>query len=227
MAQDRQHGAWVWRAAVLAAAALLLGGCLAGFHLPFHSKVKVEREHAPGLGVPGASFVILPAATTEPGPLFDEQAARVSRSLQQRGFREAARGGVADLTVVLATRAEPFTYTWNKPIYVEVGGGTQRVSATRRGPDGIERFEATIDVPRESRYIGTQRVTDIAFWRRLAVTIRRGDAKLFYGSAMSYGDTPAEAAGAECLVAALFRDFPGRSGETRVFFYPWGRCPPV
>lgn len=206
------------------AVTLLLGGCLAGLPLPFQSEVWVTRHHALGPSAGGYSFAMKATGDLE----SDQQAAVVARHLQQLGFRPAAESEAADLTVRVGYSAEDFVYSYSKPIFVEVGGGQQRITSKIYGPDLFpQTITKTVDVPSERRWVGTRLVTDVAFGRVLRVVIRRGEQRVFDGRAISSGDTAAEAAGRDCLIAAMFRDFPGRNGETVKTFYPRGRCPPA
>jgi len=188
----------LFAAALLAMPLLLLGGCVAPT-----GPVEVTRFHLPDTRMLGHGAISVEAAPGTDGASLEVRSftAAVARELQRVGYREAAGGQVAEV------RLERRTYqaTRNRsPVSVAAGGSTGSYGSGVGLGVGID-----LSGPPPA-------MTETL----LGVMIRDGATRavLWEGRASFAvrADSPLATTqlGAAQMAAALFKDFPGNSGET-------------
>jgi hypothetical protein len=189
------------RTLLIAAAALLAACALPGV------EVAVTRFHA-APPQPVKTVAVVPASPADADSLaFAADASAVAAELNRIGFPPEAPER-ADLLATLAVSSRQRATAPSEPpvrIGVGVGGGS------RSGVSGGVSVATGVGGQRDRSVTDTE----------MAVSIRRrADGLLLWeGRATAFGvalgDARNRAALHQALAAALFRDFPGRSGETR------------
>lgn len=182
-------------AAVLAA--LLLSGCVAPV-----GPVEVTRFTAPDAALARGAIQVAPAPGVDGASLeFRSYAAAVARQLARLGYSEQPGAQVAEV------RVERQTWRPDRrrgPVSVGVGGGTGGYGSGVGVGLGIDLSGPPPEQTETRLFVRIKdRASGKALWEGRANFIVRADSPL--------ADT---ALGAEKLAEALFRDFPGRSGET-------------
>jgi Domain of unknown function (DUF4136) len=189
-------------AAAISLGAPMLGGCAATI-----PPVEVTRFHT-GAGVTAGDIALLPVDGVDAQSLeFRTYAAAVAQQLSRLGYKEvnaATTPYVAELEIARGVRDEP---NRRSPVTIGVGGGTfgRNVglsvgTAIGLGDSGPKQTIITkLSVRMKNRADGKP------FWEGRAETAARANA-------------PAAQPGlaAQKLADALFRGFPGKSGETVV-----------
>ncbi|MEQ1509644.1 MAG: DUF4136 domain-containing protein [Sphingopyxis sp.] len=187
---------------------LLLGGCATP--LPPASATRFHRIDAGVMMPPGIYEIAQPTGldlSSRPDPSY---AAAVSSQLDRLGHRSVlvAAAGPADYHVdVRIERSERAAQQGNGPVSVGVGGNVGSYGSGL----GVGLGVNLASLLRDNRgVVATQMLVRIT---------QRGEAQaLWEGRAETFAraGTPAAQAGlnAQKLAEALFRDFPGRSGET-------------
>lgn len=181
---------------------LLLPGCVAPV-----GPVEVTRFHVPDTSVLGRGAVMVEPASGMDGQSLEYRsyAAAVARELTRIGYIEAAAGsGSAQVATV---RVERDIYQPDRargPVSVGVGGSTGSYGSgvglgigfdlSGRPPEQI-RTELSVTI--------RDRASGAALWEGRANYVVRATSPM--------ADTQL---GAAKLAEALFKDFPGRSGET-------------
>lgn len=191
------------RKAMLVAAAALsaaLSGCASG-----PSPIEVTRYH---LGAPleRGTITVEPFSTTGPASLeYKTYAAAVQTELMQNGYTVPAPGGEADyVAVVNFMRASRDVIARSSPFSIGIGAGS---FGRHTGISGGLSFP-----------IG-KRASEIII-SELSVQIRRRDDGTVIWEGRAQRSAPIDAPEASALVAApqmaaaLFQNFPGRSGVT-------------
>lgn len=184
------------------AASIALSGCVAPV-----GPVEVTRFHAPGAAPLGQGTVsVEPAAGQQDGIEFRTYAGAVMRELQRVGYADAA-GGTGPGRQVATLSIERHTYQPGRagsPVSVGVGGGTGSygsgvgvgIGLDLSGPPP-EQVETRMHVMIRERASGQ------TIWEGRARFAVRADSPL--------AQTPL---GAAKMAEALFKGFPGQSGET-------------
>jgi hypothetical protein len=194
--------------AVLAALALL-GGCASTL------TSEVTSFHRLADGLSGERFVVVPSESQAGSLEFETYAGFVREALVDHGLLD---GGIGDRAGALRVRMA----------YSVDGGGSVHGPGTRGevgfgGGGGTGGFSmGGIGIGFGIPIGGARETSD---WRRtLTVTIDRprGDSaeRLFEATAVSRGQTAAIAPVMRAMVAAIFKDFPGQNGVTRVVEVP-------
>lgn len=183
-------------------------------------KTHVTRFHDISFGPTSSTFIVLP---------FDAQAGSLewreySRGLTQQfrtlGFVEVPRIDEADFIVMFQYAIDGgSTTTRMVPMYGQTGGG--RSTTTMVGPQGFGTYTRQTTTPPTFGITGYSRSTETSFTSFLAVDIidRRQSTpsqivKRFEARALSTGESAALSEQMPYLIEAMFKDFPGRSGET-------------
>ncbi len=189
------------RTALFLAVPLLLAGCATP---AFVSPVEVTRFTAPSDAfLAQGTIAIIPAPGIDaaaPGYAAFEDAVR--RELEQLGYRTVARNGSQTATLSLSHSVS--MPERRNPVSVGGGGSVGSYGSGIGVGIGLDL------TPRRGEAVSTQ----------LAVSIRRTDGSnnLWEGraqmSATSNSEYPTPADAATRIAAALFRGFPGTSGET-------------
>lgn len=181
-------------------ASLLLAGCVAPV-----GPVEVTRFTAPGTVPARTSIEVVPAPGADGASIeFRAYASAVARQLVRLGYSEQAGGAARE---VVAVRAERQTYRPDRrrgPVSVGLGGSTGSYGSGVGLGVGIDLSGPPPEVTETRLFVQIKdRATGKAVWEGRAAFSVRADSPL--------ADT---SLGAEKLAQALFRDFPGRSGET-------------
>lgn len=179
----------------------MLGGCVAPT-----GPIEVTRFHVPDTAVLGHGPIAVEAASgMDPASLeWRSYAAAVGQALQASGYQEVLTGSGAQVAEV---RLERHTYQPERnrnPVNVGVGGSTGSYGSgvgLGVGLDLSGKPPAMTDT-----LLGVMirdRATRAVLWEGRASFTVRADSPLATSQL-----------GAPQLAAALFRDFPGKSGET-------------
>ncbi len=194
------------RATGIAAALLALGGCATAV-----PPVEVTRFHG-GLPVPSKGTIALEDALGGDGRSieFRSYAAAVMNELQRVGFTEVAPAGSQYLVpaqysarIAFERQVRPVA-TSRSPVSVGVGGATGSYGSGLGVGIGIDLSGKPKDMIASRLSVQIRRrADDKAVWEGRAETIVKDG-------------TPASQPGlaAAKLAAALFRDYPGQSGQT-------------
>jgi hypothetical protein len=170
--------------------------------------VEVTRFHVPDMARLAHGAIAIEAATGIDGDSleFRSYAAAVSRELQRVGYSELVAGGrsSAQVAIVSVERAGYRGTAASSPVSIGVGGATgsygsglgMGVGLNLSGPSP-EQTETRLAVTIRERASGQ------ALWEGRASFTVRASSPLAQTQL-----------GAARLAEALFRDFPGRSGET-------------
>lgn len=186
-------------------ALVLLAVALAGCVAPV-GPVEVVRFHRAGAGpLAPATIMVAPAPGMDGASLeWRSYAAAVGQELQRLGYVETAAATSAQVAIVgLAREASPSGAT-DRPVTVGIGAGTDGHAAGVGLGIGIG-----LSGPAPAQVV-----------TRLSVSIRdRASQQVVWEGRASFtvrASSPMAGTqlGAPRLAQALFRDFPGRSGET-------------
>lgn len=200
------------RAAALAMVplALLLPGCASTL------SSEVTSFHRLADGLAGERFAVVPEPAQAGSLEFDTYAGFVREALVGRGLLD---GGVGNRSADLEVR---LTYG--------VNGGTPVAGRGTRGEVGFGVGAGTGGFSMGGIGIGIgipigSRPADAAIYRRsLTVTIDRpraaGPSRVFEATAVSEGQTASIAPVMRAMVQAIFQDFPGPNGVTRIVEVP-------
>lgn len=186
-------------------AAIMLGLALSGCVAPI-GPVEVTRFHAPELASLGkGSIAVEPAAGMDANSLeWRAYQAAVQRQLGLLGYDEGAAGASAQVAELRLTRATLDPPRGSSPVSIGIGGSTGSYGSGLGLGIGLNLS------PKPAQQVRTE----------LAVTIRdraskaalwEGRATFSVRATSPLADT---ALSAPKLAEALFKDFPGRSGET-------------
>lgn len=187
--------------------ATFVAGCaaLAGCVAPV-GPVEVTRFHAPAPATLGLGTIsIEPAPGQEAGIEFNAYAAAVMRELTRVGYVDAAGARASQQVATLSVERRRFhPGRNNSPVSVGVGGSTGSygsglglgVGFNLSGPPPEQ-------VETEMRVMIRDRSTGQTIWEGRASFAVRADSPLAQTSL-----------GAAKMAEALFKDFPGQSGET-------------
>lgn len=188
------------RVALAVLTTLSLAGCVAPI-----GPVEVTRFTAPDAALArGPVQVVAAPGVDGAGIEFRSYASAVARQLVRLGYSEQG-GGVAGQVALVRVERQ----TWRPerrrgPVSVGVGGGTGGYGSGLGVGVGIDLSGPPPEQVETRLFVQLrERVGDKPVWEGRANFIVRADSPL--------ADT---SLGAEKLAEALFRDFPGRSGET-------------
>jgi hypothetical protein len=197
--------------------ALLLGGCAATL------ETQVTSFHRLPDGLEGQRFVITATAEQKDSLEFASYAGLVREALAGKGLRDAGADAAADLGVTLHYRVDP--------VGSASAGGTGGYAGFGIGSGGfsVGTFGIGIGIPIGS---GARSGEPATYQRSLQVEIDRlggtraatagaaGRTRVFEGRAISDGPSASLAPVMGAMVRALFREFPGPDGRTRIVTVP-------
>lgn len=197
----------------LSIAVLLLSACASNV------RSDVTRFHHSSISGGQKTFVFLPMADQINSLEYQRYADLILSELSPYGFspvmkKSAAQYGVTFNYLVDNGRTKIDSY----PAYSTVGVGSYG-RGVNVGVGGV------FNIP-----IGNEIETRTEFTRRLNVEIINLNnqpaqtSKIFEGTATSRGKTGSFAAVSHCLIKALFKDFPGKNGETIQVAVPMDEC---
>ena len=192
--------------------ALLLGGCAATL------ETQVTSFHRLPDGLEGQRFVITATAEQKDSLEFASYAGLVREALAGKGLRDAG-ADAADLDVTLHYRVDP--------VGSASAGGTGGYAGFGIGSGGfsVGTFGIGIGIPIGS---GARSGEPATYQRSLQVEIDRlggtagatGRTRIFEARAISDGPSASLAPVMGAMVRALFQEFPGPDGRTRIVTVP-------
>lgn len=190
----------------LAGAALIAAATLSGCVAPV-GPVEVTRFHAPGAVPLGQGTIsVEPAPGQEDGIEFRTYAGAVMRELQRVGYVDTASGAGASRQVATLSIERQ---TWRPgreggPVSVGVGGSTGSYGSGLGVGIGIDLSGPPPEQAETRMHVMIrERASGRTIWEGRARFAVRADSPL--------AQTPL---GAAKMAEALFKDFPGQSGET-------------
>ncbi len=167
--------------------------------------VEVTRFHAPELATRGRGGIAVEAAPgVTPDLEFRYYAGAVARQLAAHGYSETAGGGGAQVALLRFERRILRAERGRGPVSVGLGGATGSYGSGVGLGLGIDLSGPPPDLVETGLSVTIQdRATGRPLWEGRAAFTVRADSPL--------ADTHL---GAAKMAEALFKDFPGRSGET-------------
>jgi hypothetical protein len=174
---------------------------------------------------PGDTFVIIPMKGQE-GLEFQAYASRVSTELTARGFRPVTSLPEAKYAVTFSYAVDNgTTITSQVPIFGQTGGGYTTYTGSSFGSVGSVPFSGmstgTAYTPPTYGQVGSSTAVDTVYKRALVLDIYDVQAStkdhvvtLFEAKARSAGSNGSIAVVMPNMIAAVFKDFPGKNGET-------------
>lgn len=187
---------------------------------------EVTRFHTlPAKGA-GETFVILPYTSQEGSLEFQQYASLVERQMVLRGYRVATKSAPFDYAIFIDYAMDGGrTTTSNVPIWGQTGGGTSYSSGSVMGNYGTRSYSGTYTGTTYTAptygVTGHVPVTNTTFTRVLTVNIVDGKQSTkdnlvtrYEGRVRSAGSTANLPQVMPFMIEALFRDFPGVSGQT-------------
>jgi hypothetical protein len=148
----------------------------------------------------------------------------IAQRLEQFGWRRSS-GKTSDLRVEFAWGVDNGTsHSEQVPVYGETSpGGMVMTNGVMWGGGA---FVGSAYVPATEGVVGTREVTTQTFKRQIAMRIidTRTSKRIYEGTLTSEGNVGAFSTAAPCLVDSIFKDFPGKSGETQTVELPWNSC---
>ncbi len=191
------------------AALALLAGCASTL------TSEVTSFHRLSDGLRGERFVVVPSESQAGSLEFETYAGFVREALVRQGLLD---GGIGERAGALMVR-----------MGYSVDGGTSVVGPGTRGEVGFGVGAGTGGFSMGGIGIGfgipIGGARESTGWRRsLTVTIDRprpgGAERVFEATAVSQGQTAAITPVMQAMVEAIFKDFPGRNGVTRIVEVP-------
>lgn len=200
--------------ALLAALAGLTGGCATYMS----AQVTSFHQLTPDQNLAGKRFVIEPAKEQKDSLEYRAYAGLVSEALVRNGLVDAGEGS-ADVGVAIHYSIDsgtPVAYSY--PTYGYAAFGPVWGWSPYFGSGGHVHYAWTAGYPIGYGVVGTSYGQSILYRRQLRVDItdRRAPVKLYEGTVVSQGESAALAPVMPAMVRALFSDFPGPKGVSRV-----------
>jgi hypothetical protein len=184
-----------------------------------HCDVTVTRHHQlPPKGA-GQTFEIIDNSKESSSSLQRAAlAGRISAHLQRYGWKLAAAGTKPNYGVVLGyATVGAHRDLFSSPVYNYVGGGTVHHSGTVSSySGGSASYEGTSYQPGSLELVGYRNYTQMQYDRYLVLNIFDSPShQVFASKSDSTGSTADATIVAPYMVDAVFKKFPGRSGETK------------
>ena len=188
---------------------------------------EVTRFHTMTAALKGADFSVVPTQSQFGTPQFAHYATRVAGHLIQHGFVAAPAGKVARLRVEISYRVgEKKTVTSQEPIYGYAPDPFYDFGYYPYYPyygGGYVPWTWTVTGYRKVERTVYPRIFELKIYDRWAPRER---AQVFDGKAVNDGPEANFAAVGDCLIDALFYDFPGTSGNSRSIAVSPAQCKP-
>jgi hypothetical protein len=184
----------------------------------------VSRFHKISNLPKGRYFIVLPILKNKKGSLeFEEYAKNISSRLEKFGMIYTSRKQDADYAILLDYGiGGGKTSTSSMPLYGRTGGGTTYHSGTvSSSSGGYGNYSGTSYAPSRRRVIGSIPITRTIYTRLFVMDIidlkksSPGNiVKVFEGKVNSVGSSNSFHKVSNCLISAMFENFPGKSGST-------------
>jgi hypothetical protein len=187
---------------------------------------EVTRFHTLPPKAAGETFIVLPYKSQEGSLEFQQYASLVERQMVQKGYRMASKSESFDYAIFIDYAIDGGrTTTSNVPIWGQTGGGTSYSTGSVMGSYGATPYTGTYSgstyTPPTYGVTGHVPVTSTTFARVLSIHIVDGKQSTkdnlvtrFEGRARSAGSSANLPQVLPLMIEALFRDFPGVSGQT-------------
>jgi hypothetical protein len=185
---------------------------------------------AQDLRLEGKRFVIEPSAAQKDSLEFQAYADQVRRALVEKGLVAGGAGASSELIVRLTYTIDGGrTVVHGYPAYGYTHYGPVWAWTPYPVPGGGVRYVWTPTYPMTYGVVGTQYAQSTLYRRELHVIIEErkpaGDGpRLYEGRAISEGGSASLAPVMPAMVRALFSDFPGQNGVTRIVQVPFGQA---
>lgn len=188
---------------VLMLGSLLMVGCTN------YVRSDVTRFHSP-VGLSDAkTFVFLPTPSQFNGLEYKSYGNLITRKMRAEGFRLVENKSQANYGVRFSYGSDNGqTIVERDPFYGSVGVGTGS-----RGT-GVNVGVGTVFGRGGYGASGADIYTQYARQFSLDIIDLKNNTPVFEGSVISRGNTSSFAAVSECLITAMFEDFPGKNGGT-------------
>lgn len=204
----------------------LAGGCATYME----AQVTSFHQGKQDLRLEGRRFVIEPSAAQKESLEFRTYADLVRDALVGKGLVAAGSGAPSELVVrITYTIDGGRTVVHGYPAYGYTHYGPVWTWTPYPVPGGGVRYVWTPTYPMTYGVVGTHYAQSTLYRRELRVVIeeRRPEAngqRLYEGTVSSEGGSAALAPVMPAMVRALFADFPGRNGVTRIVQVPIGEA---
>lgn len=206
--------------------AVFLSGCIANV------RSDVTRFHTLGTNTAQKTFVVVPYDDQEGSLEFKTYAAVVAEKLSAFGYQLADSWENADYAVFFQYGIDNgTTVVSSNPIYGQTGGGTTYTSGSLNSLDGSATYSGTSYTSPSFGVVGTSTSTKTVYRRRFTLNItdikqstQDNVVDVFQGKVTSDGSSNTFATVSDCLIDAMFKDFPGESGKTTTVNTLSGEC---
>lgn len=201
-------------ACCLIIASLLFGGCDS-----LVSNVSVLHELAPGATY---SFAFVPFRDQDGSPEFEKCASLVRAQLTDIGYREVRVDAAQVLVFFNYWIGVNLRIRHSYPILARTGTSALATTETETASDNTNMIPADVTPTPVYSMAGPQMTTETPFERVLVMEIVDRQASIANGKVLKLYEGTVRSAGAggslyvvmPAMVAALFSDFPGKSGST-------------
>lgn len=183
----------------------------------------VTRFHDPDNLQPIGTFVVIPYGEQIGSLEYKHYASLISSKLAEYGIEEVGNKDGADYAVLFSYGIDNGeTVTGSIPIWGQKGGGTTFHSGTVNAlGGGMASYSGTSYAAPEYGIVGATNYSQTVYNRFLDLDIvdlknskKNEPAVVFEGKVRSKGKTGSFTAVSECLISALFKEFPGDNGGT-------------
>jgi Domain of unknown function (DUF4136) len=190
-------------------------------------RTQVTRFHHMPAAASGETFAVVPLNDQAGSLEWEQYADLVAQQLSAKGYVRVAQPTNAKYAVLFSYAIDRGkTTTSEVPIFGQTGGGVTTFNGTASGMVGGTPYSGFTSgsayTPPTYGEIGSVPVTMTTFTRAVELeifdvpqTLASGaPAKTFEATAGSAGSSGALAVVMPAMIAAIFKDFPGKSGET-------------
>ena len=203
----------------------LLVICLMGVVAAGCTRVQsdVTRFHELSADSKGKSFFMLPTKDQDGSLEYRQYAEAVAQKLEAAGYVRKAELLDSDYAVAIQyTISDGKTVTSEMPLFGQTGGGTSYQSGTIMTPGGgMSSYSGSTYTPPTYGVVGSTTTSHTYYTRQLSMDIidthKSSERKLyrvFEGKVVSTGSSGSFAKVSQCLINAMFDNFPGESGKT-------------
>lgn len=200
---------------LLAPALLSAGGCASYLNAQVTSFQNVSPQHP----LTGRRFLVEPTVEQKESLEYRAYAELVSRALVDHGLVDATSSGNAELAVSVRYSVDGRPVTNAYPEYGYANFGPVWGWAPYRVPGGGISYAWTATYPVSYGTVGTNYASAVRYRRKLEVEISErvsGKKRLYEGSVVSEGASASLAPVMPAMIRALFHDFPGTNGRSRI-----------
>ena len=174
-----------------------------------------------------ASFYMMPLEHQEGRLEYRQYAQSISQRLRQNGYRAVNDISRADIVVIFDYAIDQGqTTSGSYPVFGQTGGGTSYHQGTITSGglygSGSSSYRGSTYTPPSYGVVGAIPYTTTIYTRQLTIVMAdrsKSTADNFHtvyeANVVSAGSSGSFSTVSECLIDALFDDFPGESGRTR------------